>query len=226
MEDDWQLLKRALYILHHTTKEYVRRQGLYMIIQSCSTHVKNNAVKKMHQLGMQIGLVPFTDFEVKVNLNIYCEALWNSIQQTSYSRHISYMSMNSLYNCTYSKQDVILYCNKSRVLTLADFIKSIDYCLNFMNVIEGKNTELSSYIHILQKTHSLLINESKDKDILCKLGDVLDIFYKITDYYRINKQNTTENQAISILLKLSIEFLGSNLHIPVTYLKHPYILTI
>jgi len=115
-----------------------------------------------------------------------------------------------LYDTQHFQPECILYSGKSGSLKVSDFLDTIKYCLDFIDIVFDINTEqYSNCITALKGLKRFLNNQDDDKkNLLNDLGYALEVFSAIANHFETNKVAKKENKMTSMLLSLSIKFLA------------------
>lgn len=213
MYNNVELLEIGLSTLDFGTVQD-KQNALAVIVNNCGDAVRNYACSRMLEQNMSIipnrGL-PSNHIDIEKNLEAYCKALWHQIQnQNMYNCFVSYNSMKTLYDKSQCFQPKYkLYSDESGNLNVSDFLDSIKYCLDFIDVVFDINTEkYSNCITALKGIDRFLNNQDNDrKNLLKDLGYTLEVFSAIANHFETNENIKKENKTASMLVNLSIKFL-------------------
>jgi len=141
MDNHVELLETGLRVLNYGT-DYDKRYALEIIRNNCDRDVVTYAFSQMEKAGMVEVNRPLSKEEITINLNTYCKTLWLKIQnQNMYNHFVSYDSMKTLYDTQHFQPECILYSWESGSLKVSDFLDTIKYCLDFIDVVFDINTE-------------------------------------------------------------------------------------
>lgn len=208
--DCYALLNNGLYALRQNNNEY-KKYVLLEIKNICNIQDYEYARNKMctdYNLQGTTHINNLSTQEINQNLQAFCETLWNKIQkEQGHNYTISFNAINFLCsNSIYFGTD-ILYQNNSGTLDVSKLLDAIGYGLSIAGLIFNINTEeYENYITVL-KGLERIFNNDKPQNPLKDLSYVLEVFYKIQNYFETNPEKKQEKKIESLAVSLFIEFL-------------------
>lgn len=207
----YELLNSGLNALQNSNNQMELVNILKEIKKECN---ETEQMETDNKIKSQFGYYIYFQLEqlpaniLKVNLQYYCETLWNKIKNEQQNIQFpSYNAINILLSRNYYYKTDVIYQNYGYVLDVSKLLNTIEYGLNIANIIFDVETEeYENYITILKGLNQIFNNETL-KNPLKNLGYSLEVFCKIQNYLETNPIQKKENKIMSIYVKLFTEFL-------------------
>ncbi len=207
----YELLNSGLNALQNSNNQMELVNILKEIKKECNEIEQFETDKKIksqygYYIYLQLEQIPTN--MLKVNLQYYCEALWNKIKNEQQNMQFpSYNAINILLSKNYYSKTDVIYQNYSYTLDVSKLLDTIEYGLNIANILFDVETEeCENYITILKGLNRIFNNNTLENP-LKDLSYSLEVFCKIQNHFEANPVHKKENEIISMSVNLFIEFL-------------------
>lgn len=181
------------------------------IKRECTIIERIETDNKIKQYLIKYSIKPLDQISVdmlKINLRYYCETMWIKIQNRHMEMQLpSYNAVIFLFsNNIYSKTDV-LYKNNKYKLNVSKLLDVIAYGLSIANIIFDVDTEEYENCVMVLRGLSKLFNNEQPENLLKNMSYMLEVFYKIKNYFETNPKIKKKNKIKALSVCLFIEFL-------------------